>query len=990
MNDSMLYEKLESGKAFIGEDCYKKIFNQHQDIISSLNPKFKLREYQLEAIGRCIYYIEEYKNKELPYHLLFNMATGSGKTLIMAAVMLYLYKRGYRNFIFFTHLSNIIEKTKDNFLNRNSSKYLFSQDISLGGQRLSINEVDSFDAGSERDINITFTTMAGLHNKWQNPKENGLSADDLADKKIVLLGDEAHHFSAKTKKLGSSEEKENNNWEHTILAKQDDSLGDNYPGLLYTNPNDENILLEFTATLNWDDPQIEEKYRDKILYRYDLAEFRKDGYSKNIRTLQFDAPYFDRCLAAIVLSQYRLKVSQRYKLKPRQIKPVILFKSNRINEPEDKNKTQGDNPNVVVSNQFKELFHKRIAELSPGELERIKTISMRTKENKDGDKSDDVIKKAFEFFETESISMEHLAREIRGEFALEYCLSVDSKGDLEDKQLILNSLEDENNNIRAVFATEKLNEGWDVLNLFDIVRLYDSRDARDNKPGKSTIQEAQLIGRGARYCPFVLGEKDDLYKRKFDDDPDNPLVALELLHYHCTHNPKYVSELNKVLEEQGSKDKESGEYTIEPKQDIPHIAINKDKVSWKDVNVFLNERITRPQQTIDNAINDALLALLDEVASPEQDSKALNDSINEHNESKLTFRLRSMAMEEDSLGTDINKIVEGSVSDLHTRTKKIRVKASDLGENILRYAIGTYPEAHFDNLSAHISDIKSISDFIHIIMNKVEFILEGRKEDMPLNQDQKLYVAKKIVGGLLENLFKHRTDYVGSKEYKGKQLGEIFGKPKVRQFRKEKEEEYGCYKANRVSLLVNQPWFAQSIVNHATNQDVAFLHFTNQEVAFLEFVDEHYEDIKKLYNYFLIFRNDNHFNIYNTENTAKEQEGEAFSPDFLMVSRKKNSKRIITDQVFVEAKGPQFLNSDKTSFKGGHEAWKENFLLRIMNEAKINVADKDIKLMGLPFFHTRIDNKGNAKMQKLFKDNFENDFLANPADGGTSSDSAPQ
>lgn len=49
---------------------------------------------------------------------------------------------------------------------------------------------------------------------------------------------------------------------------------------------------------------------------------------------------------------------------------------------------------------------------------------------------------------------------------------------------------------RAVFAVDKLNEGWDVLNLFDIVRLYETRDGKNGKPGSGTIWEAQLIGRG--------------------------------------------------------------------------------------------------------------------------------------------------------------------------------------------------------------------------------------------------------------------------------------------------------------------------------------------------------------------------------------------------------------------------------------------------------------------------------------------------------------
>ena len=54
------------------------------------------------------------------------MATGSGKTLIMAGAILELYRLGYRNFIFFVNTDTIIRKTKENFLNPNSSKYLFN------------------------------------------------------------------------------------------------------------------------------------------------------------------------------------------------------------------------------------------------------------------------------------------------------------------------------------------------------------------------------------------------------------------------------------------------------------------------------------------------------------------------------------------------------------------------------------------------------------------------------------------------------------------------------------------------------------------------------------------------------------------------------------------------------------------------------------------------------------------------------------------------
>ena len=101
---------------------------------------------------------------------------------------------------------------------------------------------------------------------------------------------------------------------------------------------------------------------------------------------------------------------------------------------------------------------------------------------------------------------------------------------------------------------QKLNEGWDVLNLFDIVRCYDTRDAKGGKPGKTTISEAQLIGRGARYFPFVTDDNPDQYRRKFDKNLTAELRVLEELHYHSLSNSKYISELKTALIEEGMSD----------------------------------------------------------------------------------------------------------------------------------------------------------------------------------------------------------------------------------------------------------------------------------------------------------------------------------------------------------------------------------------------------------------------------------------------------
>lgn len=128
------------------------------------------------------------------------MATGSGKTLIMAANILQLYKQGYRNFIFFVNSTNIIEKTKDNFLNTLSEKYLFAPKIKFGEKEVFVKEVQNFEAVSPEDINILFTTIQGLHARLNYPRENALTYEDFSDKEIVLISDEAHHLQVLTKK----------------------------------------------------------------------------------------------------------------------------------------------------------------------------------------------------------------------------------------------------------------------------------------------------------------------------------------------------------------------------------------------------------------------------------------------------------------------------------------------------------------------------------------------------------------------------------------------------------------------------------------------------------------------------------------------------------------------------------------------------------------------------------------------------------------------
>src|SRR5690606_1422921 len=148
-----------------------------------------------------------------------------------------LYRKGYRNFIFFVDKTNIVEKTRDNFLNSTSTKYLFKENLVIDGQGVSINEVNNFEGTGGNDINILFTTIAGLHSRLNNPAENSITYEELALSKIVLLSDEAHHINAETKsKHTKTEQEQIRSWEYTVKTLLDG--------------HNENALLEFTATID--------------------------------------------------------------------------------------------------------------------------------------------------------------------------------------------------------------------------------------------------------------------------------------------------------------------------------------------------------------------------------------------------------------------------------------------------------------------------------------------------------------------------------------------------------------------------------------------------------------------------------------------------------------------------------------------------------------------------------------------------------------------
>ncbi len=465
------------------------------------NLKKELRDYQKKAIYN---YLEKRQSHPTQKHFMFEMATGSGKTLVMAGLILECCKQGYQNFIFFVNSTSILEKTKLNFTDSASSKYLFSENININDENTEIKSINNLNESYNNAINIYFSTIQGLFSLFTKAKENAITLEDLKDQKLVFLADEAHHLNTETKKkLNDSEASEKRNWESVVK--------------LALEQNKDNLLLEFSATIP-KEKSVEEKYKNLKVATYTLKEFSEDKFCKNIYSLSYENKELEtRFLGACVSSLYKELLAQHHNIE--NFKPCILFKSERIEE----------------SKENQERFNAFLENLRPLDLENFFNYSRNA-----------FFKVAKNFFDKQHYTP-NLTAFLQTKFKKSTQINTNNEKELEKGMLLLNSLEDRDNPKRVIFSVDKLNEGWDVLNLFDIVRLKNKASQKD------TIKDAQLIGRGARYYPFSYNDFKpsciEFYQRKFDFS--NPLSTLERLDYHAIYDSEFIAKLKKELQDLG-------------------------------------------------------------------------------------------------------------------------------------------------------------------------------------------------------------------------------------------------------------------------------------------------------------------------------------------------------------------------------------------------------------------------------------------------------
>ncbi|MFB1003424.1 MAG: type III deoxyribonuclease, partial [Bacteroidia bacterium] len=102
---------------------------------------------------------------------------------------------------------------------------------------------------------------------------------------------------------------------------------------------------------------VVEKYQDKVIHKYDLAQFRIDKYSKEINLIRSLYDEKERIIQALILNVYRQELATSHNI---NLKPVILFKAKRT---------------IKESEQNKENFHSLIDDFDANMVEKIQKTS---------------------------------------------------------------------------------------------------------------------------------------------------------------------------------------------------------------------------------------------------------------------------------------------------------------------------------------------------------------------------------------------------------------------------------------------------------------------------------------------------------------------------------------------------------------------------------------------------------------------------------------
>ena len=896
----------------IGEKAYRLRlpFPEIPQYITN-NLKYGFFDWQKNAFENFLTFqaIKERENPNEPTHLMFNMATGTGKTLLMASTILYYYEQGYRHFLFFVNQNNIVDKTENNFIDNTHTKYLFKEKIVIEDKTITIKKVDTF-SDNPQGIEIKFTSIQKLYNDIHLQRENQTTLDDLHSKNIVMLADEAHHLNTDTNKKGllqqelipteitgttSEAEIEKRGWEHTVIE-------------LILNKNgkkeeNKNVLLEFTATIPATE-NIAKKYEDKIIYKFGLKEFLQAGYTKEINLISSTLDKKERVLQALLFQWYRHKIALKNDIA--NFKPVILFRSKTIEE----------------SKADYEEFLNWIDTISSSDFDFLKNIADKIAQSKSlYEQGKSRTEQVLAFIKNENLHFGDVANWIKQSYQEKNTIITNSKTNKtkkektdEEAEKLLNSLEDKNNHIRAIFTVDRLTEGWDVLNLFDIVRLYSGQNTGGStkKTPEATTKEKQLIGRGVRYCPFTYNDKIK-NKRKFDDDLKHELRVLEELYYYTyDEESRYISHLKEELRKEGYIRDDKVIKTFALKKDF------QDSKFYQETKIWYNKQIDNPNRK----------------------KKTLNEIKKDF---FVPYKIKGLEITEQEI--DFEKQEDLQRLNLQEKgLQTISIKFKDIEKYIVQKAINIKAKQEnslfqFEKLKEEL-EIESIEELQtdKLADFDVKIIVSKNTNYDDIDNSDKLGLVIKF----LDNIFAELKDKIAPKigsEFITGDFKKFFAEPKTKTIEADTDSE-------RIAKeLETENWYI-----------LDSFHGTSEEKELIGFIKETIGNLESKYKEIYLLRNEEVYKIFDFE------QGRGFQPDFILFLKTKNKKKVgvveteLYYQIFVEPKGNNLLENDK---------WKEDFLLQITEkygfEKVIKAENPNYRLIGLPFFNK--DQNANFKKE---------------------------
>lgn len=198
-----------------------------ENLVAELTSKFDLRAPNAEALTELVKRIEE-GNYDALEPLVLNLATGAGKTYVMAAFIEYLRRQGHPNVMVVTPTKVVQDKTVLDFT-QGSHRYIGGFDVpprlvtpgDVSNLRVNDAAADLFVGGGASTLyvfnvhqlfppkeggkNVATGDEAARRRTWKFQEDSGALAQRLIDTEdLVIIADESHLFGTTAKTFRQS------------------------------------------------------------------------------------------------------------------------------------------------------------------------------------------------------------------------------------------------------------------------------------------------------------------------------------------------------------------------------------------------------------------------------------------------------------------------------------------------------------------------------------------------------------------------------------------------------------------------------------------------------------------------------------------------------------------------------------------------------------------------------------------------------------------